>query len=94
MKPYRMKHVPTGLYYQPHKHRGSHLSKVGKVYQRSYNGVENGNYGHKTFQVLCQRDSTIHKKTKDILEWTECRWGSANMLKAETQFSDWVREEI
>ena len=33
MKPYKLKHVPTGLYYQPHKHRGSNLSQKGKIYQ-------------------------------------------------------------
>lgn len=93
MKPYKVKHVPTGLYYQPHKHRGSHLSKSGKIYQTNTNGVESGNYGHKTFTVWCEKDSTIHKLTKNILTWTEGRF-SYNQLKAETNFEDWVREEI
>lgn len=91
MKPYKVKHVPTGLYYQPHKHRGSHLSKSGKIYQTNINGVESGNYGHKTFTVWCEKNSTIHKLTKDILTWTESRY---NQLKAETNFEDWIREEI
>lgn len=93
MKPYKVKHVPTGLYYQPHKHRGSHLSKSGKIYQTNTNGVETGNYGHKTFTVWCEKDSTIHKITKDILTWEQSR-SSYNQLKAETNFEDWVREEI
>ncbi len=51
MKPYKMKHIPTGLYFQPHKHRGSHLSKNGKIYQTASNGIDTGNYGHKTFTI-------------------------------------------
>lgn len=31
---YRIKHIPSGLYYQPHKHRGNNLSKTGKIYAR------------------------------------------------------------
>ena len=31
MKPYRIKHKPTGLYYQP-TINGNNLSKTGKVY--------------------------------------------------------------
>lgn len=92
MKPYRLKHIPTGLYFQPHKHRGSHLSKKGKIYQTKSNGIDTGNYGHKTFTVACEKDSQIHKMTADILDWQN-GW-SYNQLKAETNFSDWVKEEI
>lgn len=90
MKPYKIKHTPTGLYYQPCKHKGSHLSKNGKIYQTNTNGVESGNYGHKTFTVWCEKNSVIYKITKDILEWEERYSG----LKAETNFEDWIREEI
>lgn len=31
---YRIKHIPTGLYYQPRKYRGNNLSKNGKVYHK------------------------------------------------------------
>lgn len=88
---YRMKHVPTGLYYQPHVYRGSHLSKKGKIYQTNTNGVESGNYGHKTFNVWCQKDSQIHKITKHILVWIDSNYGQ---VKAETDFNDWIREYI
>lgn len=30
MRPYKIKHIPTGLYYKPS--RGNNLSKLGKVY--------------------------------------------------------------
>lgn len=92
MKAYRLKHIPTGLYFQPHQHRGSHLSKKGKIYQTKSNGIHSGQYGKKTFTVCCEKDSQIHKMTDDILDWQN-GW-SYNQLKAETKFSDWVREEI
>jgi hypothetical protein len=92
MKPYKMKHVPTGLYFQPHKHRGSHLSKNGKIYQTKSNGVESGNYGKKYFTVCCESGSQIHKMTKDILQWLPGY--SRNQLQTSTNFEDWVKEEI
>lgn len=91
-KYYKIKHIPTGLYFQPHKHRGSHLSKKGKVYQTKMNGVENGNFGRPTFVVCCEIDSQIHKITKDILSW-EKGW-SYNQLKAHTKITDWIKEYI
>lgn len=35
MKPYKLKHIPTGLYYQPN----TGLSKKGKVYQGKSNAL-------------------------------------------------------
>jgi hypothetical protein len=93
MKPYKLKHTPTGLYYQPHKHRGSHLSKKGKIYQTNTNGVETGNYGYKTFTVCCEKGSQIHKLTESVLNWVGCPWAN-NQLRAETNFEDWIREDI
>jgi hypothetical protein len=87
-----MKHIPTGLYFQPHKHRGSHLSKNGKIYQTNTNGVETGNYGHKSFTVCCEKNSQVHKMTINKLDWSD-GW-SYNQLKANTNFSDWEREYL
>ncbi len=90
-KYYKMKHVPTGLYYQPHKHGGSHLSKKGKIYQTNTNGVESDNYGHSTFTVWCEKDSQIYKLTTSLLFWKNSR---SNQVVAETNFQDWIREYI
>lgn len=89
---YRMKHVPTGLYFQPYKHRGSHLSKTGKVYHTNVNGVQSER-GYTTFRVRCQKNSRIHKQTDTILNWKSCTW-SNNEVTAETDFKDWIKEEI
>lgn len=91
---YKLKHIPTGLYYQPHKHRGSNLSKRGKVYQTATHGLSSAiRSKHTTFSVYCEKDSIVHKQTKDILKYTECRW-SYNQMTAETLVSDWIIEEI
>lgn len=91
MKPYKVKHIPTGLYFQPHKHRGSHLSKNGKIYQTATNGVFM-NTSQTNFTICCEKDSQIHKLTKSILKWRQ-GW-SHNQLKVTTEFSDWEKEEI
>lgn len=89
---YRMKHVPTGLYFQPCKHKGSHLSKRGKIYQTNNNGIEKKK-GYETFRITCQKGSKIHKDTASILDWKE-KSRSSWSLYATTNFEDWVREQI
>lgn len=91
---YKLKHVPTGLYYQPHKHRGSNLSKKGKIYQTATHGLSSAMRDrHTTFSIQVEKDSIIHKLTKDILNYKECRW-TYNQLHAETLLTDWIIEEI
>lgn len=91
---YKLKHKPTGLYFQPHKHRGSHLSKKGKIYQTKSNGLSSAvSGGHKMFRINCQKDSHIHKSTKDTLAWQECRWNGMQ-LYADTLVSDWEVEPL
>lgn len=31
---YRLKHIPTGLYYGPKRYRQGHLTRVGKIYHK------------------------------------------------------------
>jgi len=97
---YKIKHIPTGLYYQPHKHRGSNISKRGKVYQTSTHGLSSAfrsaerhpNVAQRqTFSIFVQKDSPIHKQLKDVFVWEESYgW----QMKAETNVSDWVIEKI
>lgn len=94
IKPYRLKHLPTGLYYQPHRHRGSNLSEKGKVYLSKGNALSPGRIrGHKTFSVWVDKNSRVHKLTKDKLEWTEDKYNYGQLF-AETNFNDWVKEEL
>lgn len=94
MRPYKLKHIPTGLYFQPHRHRGSHLSKNGKIYQTKTNGLSSAKKENRdTFQIMCEKNSRIHKSTMELLLWEEVSW-AYNQLKTSTRVSDWVIEEI
>jgi len=91
---YKLKHIPTGLYYQPHKHRGSNLSKRGKIYQTKTHGLSSEfRNKRKTFTVYCAKDSQVYKLAKDILNFEDYKY-SYNQVKAETLVSDWIVEEI
>lgn len=87
MKPYRLKHIPTGLYYQPHKHGGSHLSKTGKIYQTKVNIVDK-------LTIYCQFGSRVYEMTKDRLNWSEPHGSYYGQVKCKTLITDWMTEEI
>lgn len=91
MKPYKLKHILSGLYYQPHKYGGSHLSKTGKIYQTKINGLSSCISGNYTFfRIYCQYDSQIYKLTKDKLDWSDVY----GQVYVDTKFEDWIIEEI
>lgn len=97
MKPYKLRHKPTGLFYQPKKHRGSHLSPRGKVYQTKTNILNLNGSGGKPrpkIYVNAHTNNQVYKKTKDILDWQECTWGSHIEVQAETLASDWEIVEL
>lgn len=97
--PYRLKHLPTGLYYQPHN-RGSNLSKKGKIYQNKINAfsgamrdaIKNNNFETKIITLYCMENSNIHKQTKEILNWQTTK--EYKTLKCETFLKDWIQEKI
>lgn len=96
MKPYKLKHIPTGLYYQPYKYRGSNLSFKGKIYQTATHGLSSAfrhkeKYGDSNFIVQCELDSRIYKETKNILAWKET---SRKVMTAITLLDDWEKEEL
>lgn len=102
MKPYKVKHVPTGLYYQPHKHRGSNVSKRGKIYETATHGLSSAfkyakqypdKEGYQKFTLRVAQDGTIHKQFKDTFVWTKCSW-AYNEVMADTLLTDWILEEI
>ncbi len=67
---YKLKHIPTGLYYQPHKHRGSNLSKTGKVYcgkthglSGEFRNLKNNPYGDYIYYAYADKTTKIVKET-------------------------------
>ena len=93
MKPYRLKHVPTGYYYQPKKHMGSHFSKNGKVYLTKANGLNDVPESFTTFTVYAYYDSSVYKKTKETLPWVKCNYDRCYYYLV-TMKSDWIKEEL
>ena len=92
MKPYKMKHIPTGLYYQPIKHRGSNLFKKGKIYQTKTNGITSTL--KEEVYVYAFKNSSVINNTKHILSWEEPQMYSGDQLRAKTYISDWVIENV
>lgn len=87
MKPYRIKHVPTGLYYKPGE---NNLSKTGKVYQTGCN-VLTTYYGH--IPVSVRNGSKIHEATKGKIQWKPARYKSWCCI-AQLPKTDFIKEEI
>jgi hypothetical protein len=62
MKPYRIKHKPTGLYYQPTVN-GNNLSKTGKVYLTNNSVLK----GTNTFIFI-----SLNEQSKLYKEYRKC----------------------
>ena len=96
MKPYKLKHKPTGLYFQPIKHRGSNFSKLGKIYQTKTNILNLGYYSDESprgiLDIYAHEDTIVYKQTKDILNWQQSH--SKTQYKVETNVDDWELEYI
>lgn len=87
MKPYRIKHVPTGLYYKPGE---VNLSKNGKVYMTGTSALST--YTH-AIQVHVRKDSKIHKSTEDKIAWKPA-YHSSWFVSARIPIEQFVKEEI
>ena len=100
MKPYKLKHIPTGLYYQPRKSSGNQLSKKGKIYQGATHGLSAEFRSATRHNILdsylvhltCTENSPVVRQTKYILVWTKGNY--YNTVKTTTYLKDWVIEEI
>lgn len=88
MEIYRLKHKPTGLYYQPLKNRysqGTHLSKKGKIYQSKSN-VLNGDSDTITI-CISKNQYNKHKELFDLLGAYNYRgYGSYNLKCLKSDF--------
>lgn len=92
MKAYRMKHIPTGMYYQPHRFRGSNLSQKGKIYQTAINGISAESHKKNRVVVIYVKEgSIVHRKTKHILNYQPYEY---EQVYAVTRYEDWIKEEI
>jgi hypothetical protein len=92
--PFRLKHVPTGMYYQPHRHRGNNISITGKIYHKEVhaNSVKNMERGG-GITIWVMKRSKICRDTESILVYFESRIVSGEAC-ALTRLDDWQVEEM
>ena len=55
MKPYRLKHIPTGLYLSKHRGQDARLNEIGRVYVSNLNNL---NYYKDDFNFYALANST------------------------------------
>ena len=99
MKPYRLKHIPPGLYYQPGK-GGNNLSPRGKIYQTATNALSQPkSYAlrhpepkYQIFPVTIRVSSMVYEKFKDKFDWL--KQDHFYEVTTETNLTDWSIEEI
>lgn len=90
---YKLKHIPTGLYYQPYTH-GTNLSVHGKVYDTIDNDISLALKKRNTLIVYVEEKSLIFKLSNKVLNYTFSPHSSRGQLRATTLLTDWIKEEI
>lgn len=96
MNPYKLKHIPTGLYYKPFNGIAN-LSTMGKIYQTKTNILTIGYYsdGRPRSEIFLyfKENSQVYKKIKDnpLLVFEKTRYDEIKLI---TKSEDWIKEEI
>lgn len=88
MNPYRIKHIPTGLYYKPGE---VNLSRTGKVYQTANNILTYVCRG--VVPVEVRKGSKIHEDTKDKIQWESSRYHPWH-VGAKLPITEFEKEEL
>lgn len=88
MQVYRIKHIPTGLYYKPGE---VNLSANGKVYTTTANVLTRACRG--IVRLTVHKDSRLHKATKDKIEWKEAGY-QCDIMIAHVPITEFEKEEI
>lgn len=88
MKPYRIKHIPTGLYYKPGE---VNLSKTGKVYQTAGNILTY--VSRDVVLVEVRKGSKIYEATKDIIRWEPTKFHPWHVI-AKLPITEFEKEEL
>lgn len=75
MRPYRIKHIPTGLYYKP---GDISLSQTGKVYLSNSNILTYATGDE--ICISCRRGSRLQKATRDKIKWVESKFSNRRSI--------------
>lgn len=88
MTPYRIKHVPTGLYYKPGE---VNLSKNGKVYTTATNAFSYFTCGY--IPISAREGSKLHLSTKDKIMWEPVKFYPSRVT-ARIPIEQFIKEPI
>lgn len=92
---FKLRHRPTGLFYQVAKHMGSNVSKIGKVYSRinHVKAAYNPDKG-RDFLIILNERSPLIKDFENIGHVFEKRAGYYGQVTIRTKASEWEIVEI
>lgn len=97
MKPYRIKHIQSGLYYKPSTSSKNNLSENGKIYTTKRNVLNMPN-SHELIRIVVESKSRIYNKTKSLIDWgvsKKYQFGTElGQFWIDTLKEDWAIEEI
>ena len=87
---FKIKHIPSGLFYQVGRHMGSNLSKTGKVYSKighaksAYNPEKS-----KIFRIILSYRSPLIKILESLGYKFDTRRGYYSQVVTDTPASEW-----
>ena len=88
MRPYRIKHIPTGLYYKPGE---VNLTKNGKVYTTGVNAFSYFTDGY--IPVSVRANSKLHTSTKGVIQWGKTAYYPSR-VSAKIPVEQFIKEDI
>lgn len=88
MNPYRIKHVPTGLYYKPGE---VNLTKNGKIYTTGVNALSYFSRGY--IPVSARANSKLHTSTKGVIQWEPTAYYPSR-VSARIPIDQFIKEPI
>ena len=89
MNLHRVKHIPTGLYYQPGE---NNLSEKGKIYQNNQDCLMNG-YGNYLSLTMLKTAKLLKKHPEWFDDWEDAKWDHKRVFK-NISFDEFEREDI
>lgn len=92
---YKIKHVPTGLFYQNLKHNGSNVSKAGKVFEKlSYAKSSFNPEKQSGMRIVVSKGSQVKKHMESLGYKFEDRKWSHNQYVVDTKAEEWKIVEV
>lgn len=89
IKLHRVKHIPTGLYYQP---GANNLSEKGKIYSNNHDVISANWHCCTCIRISC--NSKVYLKHKEVIDKCAKKIGTGVMMIFASTECDLDREEV